>query len=611
MENRPLQEPIRGVADATKFVAQDATTTHPDYLLNAFPVDGDNGALRLSTRPKLVVEFSGAFGSGPVEAIASIPRTSGVIGQYDGPNTIDTAGSARASGTFAGQCVVLDLDGSVRQLWNDTRATGISAPPAGAGAYGAFSVAWDHEDDDVGYFGVVAQYTTLTTQAVACTLLNRISLADEEITDQGGCFDSGPLSSFPLAAAPPAQEAIVTNGMVTHGPYLFTICNRYIYVHRRSDVVMVQRVEVPLTAEVQGIATIEHEGRRYIAVCTTGSTNVAAPVTADASGVPSEVFGEHWRSAACVLYELLYKDATLETAVDPGGDPLRRVYMPQGTESGDAAYELHRTLRLAEYSIARPAGRLCYAICGGDASNVIFVATANQGFNYNGTIGPDGSKPYLSIARANIAAAFDAVPDAYIDPDAAGDYGFSTDAGGWENDGSTSYRRPFTWGTRTLYNDIPEIQSGARDPGGLSQPPSYWAIAYHAPSDTLIAAGCRPASSGTTPNVIALRGSTGELKWSKYVGGLVNQGAVAINQLTGNVVIGHSRNVDTGTSAMVTELDISTGDVARTWDIPDGVMYNGYITAANYQTLKVGVYAVAVNGRGQVLAAIGPYVSDV
>jgi hypothetical protein len=111
--------------------------------------------------------------------------------------------------------------------------------------------------------------------------------------------------------------------------------------------------------------------------------------------------------------------------------------------------------------------------------------------------------------------------------------------------------------------------------------------------------------------VIAIRGSTGELKWSKYVGGLVNQGAVAINPLTGNVVVGHSRNVDTGTSAMVTELDLTTGDVARTWDIPDGVLYNGYITGANYQTLQVGVYGIAVNGRGQVLVALGPYVTDV
>jgi len=611
MENRPLQEPIRGVADATKFVAKDPTTTHPGYLLNAFPVD-ENGAVRLNTRPKLAVEFSGAFGSGPVEAIGSIPRTSGVIGQYDGPNTIDTAGSARESGTFAGQCVVLDLDGSVRQLWNDTRATGITSPPTGAGAYGAFSVAWDHEDDDVGYFGVVAQYTTLTTQAVACTLLNRFDLGSESVTHTGGCFDAGPLASFPLASAPPAQEAIVCNAMATHGPYLFTVANRYIYVHRRSDAVMVQRVEVPLAAEVQGIATIIHEGRRYIVVCTTGSTNVATPVTADASGSPSEVFGEHFRSAAAVLYELQYKDATLETAVDPGGDPLRRVYMPQGTETGDAAYELHRTLRIAEYSITRPAGRLCYAICAGDASNILFVATANQGFNYDGTIGPDGSKPYLSLARVNIDAAFEPVPDAFIDPDSnPGNYGMSADAGGWEGDGYTSFRRAFSWGTRTLYNDIPEIQAGARDPGGASQPPTYWALAYHASSDTLIAAGCRPATSGTTPNVIAIRGSTGELKWSKYVGGLVNQGAVAINPLTGNVVVGHSRNVDTGTSAMVTELDLTTGDVARTWDIPDGVLYNGYITGANYQTLQVGVYGIAVNGRGQVLVALGPYVVDV
>jgi hypothetical protein len=172
---------------------------------------------------------------------------------------------------------------------------------------------------------------------------------------------------------------------------------------------------------------------------------------------PLEAYGEFYRSSPAAVYRI---NTTMRSNFGGGQrTPLTRVSMPQGTQSGDPGYENHRTFRPSEYGAARPRGCLVYAIDLEVVDSDVFVyfARTNQGFGYNGaTAGQGVDGPYITMAKADISAAFVTTPEAYISPTTGLGYGMRIGVGGWELD-TTSARKAFNWHGATYYNDIPPI----------------------------------------------------------------------------------------------------------------------------------------------------------
>ena len=613
MEKVTTNLPRRGVSDAPPFTAQEPDICPATAMLNAWPREVGRKRYNLSTRDKLEQLFSVGAGS-RVQAMGVVGTASGVTG-YDNTNQTEiTTGTSRVSGDWIGQALVLESDWTVRTVLRDTRGTGatMSVPPASVGGYGAFGCCWHSTDPDVGYLACIGQDTGQTTTAETITFIARFDLDTPDIfTHTAYCVDHDAPYTAPISGA---QIPLTVSKMVQFGAYLFVAANHYIYVFRADNLTYIKRVSAAFAIEVQDIGCLTYDGADYLWAAITGSASATGAVVADSGADPKEAWGEFYRSALS-LYQIQYDDDTLKTPTDVGGNCQRRWAIPQGTETGDAGYEDHRTFRPSEYGVQRPRGGLIYSLAVDSSGDVFFARTA-QGWGYDGTQAdqkPDGSVRDVTVARARLDAAYDAAPDEYLDPTTSTRYGLLTavTVRGWEVD-AESYRRAYTHGTTIYQTDIPEIVGGARDPGGASMAPSAFAIALLESASTLCVGGYRPSS--TTENVHGLRTTDGAIRWRQKLGGLVLQNAIAANASAGTFIVGTKRNADWyqsgGSWAELFELDGITGQIVRTFDLTNEVMQNGVFNFSSSPapvSLNAGAYAVAVNSRGQTLVALAPF----
>ncbi len=617
MPKAALPAPIDGVTDAATFIGQPPNATVPEGLRNVWPEESPTGRERLATRDRLASVYSGAQNTGPVQDIAVVAQASAVSGVDVGPETSNSAGTNRIVGTLRCNVLFLDTDWTMLGALSDLRGDGTGTPPpVGSYGQGGFAVCFDQDNPNIAFYSLIVFDTPQTTQAVLCTLLGRVDIdADPETrTHAGACYDATPLASYPLPSS--GQEEIVVNHMAAKSPYLFTVCQRYIYVHKSSDLTYIQRVQCDWAIEAQTVRIKTINGADYLFVAINGSAAISGPVVTDSGALPREAYGEFYRSSPALVYRINYDDATLRTPVAVNGTPLTRVSMPQGTQSGDPGYENHRTFRVSEYGSARPRGCLVYSMdieVNTDSEVFVYFGRTNQGFGYDGSAtgqGPDG--PYFTMSKANITAAFAATPSTYLSPTTGVDYGIRAGVGGWEID-TNSYRRAFAWHGATWYNDIPGIAGTGRPADSVSTSPSIFAVAYSSGADIVVGAGSRPSASGTTANVYGVRGVDGVRLWETFISDYVPQNCLAIDPISGNAVIGARRNQLWGsgaTKAELFELAIDTGEIVRTFDLGDSIVHNGYITAANEQALELGCYGVAVNSRGQVAVGLAPYRYD-
>lgn len=597
---RRLLPPMRGITDTQPCIDQPGDACPPAGMLNMRPRDQGTGRRRLGKRPPAAYTFTTQMGGGlPVQALATVPQSTAAD---VGPAEIVTAGTSKESGLFRGQCVLLDRDWTIKAAFDDNRDDpAVADPPAGYGGYGAFNACWDPDTVNIGFFLTITKNTTLTTQDVWIVGLNRIDADTGTVTHQGYMVDADPGYSTPLPGS--GQGDLFPNQMVCAYGYLYVCAGTYIYVFDADDLTYRARIRNSWCDEIQGIKPVEIEGVDCLLVLLTGSSAISGPVVVDSTS-PAEAFGQFVRTGVCVY---IRDDSTY----------LRGpIVMPQGTQNGDGAYELHRYFRPSEYSVQRPRGCIAYAFDCDSAGNV-YLGRTNQGFGYspilNSSHRPDGGLgPYVSVAKATLADFWDALTSlstmpAYIAP--GGDtYGFL-----WEQD-TGSYRRVFTWNGATYYNDIPKIIGANRDPGGDSDSPSVYALRYDEETDQVYVGGRRPAPTHAVPNVYALRGSDGTILWDTDLKGLVQQNAIDVDPTTGNVVVGINRTDGWETAAggtstdkiEVAELDYTDGHVVRTFDLSDAVNQNAYATTA----AGFGCYDVAVNARGQVLVALAPYRFD-
>ena len=612
MEKVTANLPRRGVSDAPPFTAQEPDICPATAMRNAWPREVGRKRYNLSTRDKITQLFAVGAGS-RVQAMGVVGTASGVTG-YDNTDTTEiTTGTSRVSGDWIGQGLVLDADWTTRTVLRDTRGTGatMSVPPASVGGYGAFGCCWHSTDDDVGYLACIGQDTGQTTDTNTITFIARFDLdTPDSFTHTAYCVDADAPYTAPISGA---QIPLTVSKMVQYGAYLFVAANHYIYVFRADNLTYIKRVNAAFSIEVQDIGCVTIGGQDYLWAAITGSAAISGPVVADTSS-PAEAFGEFYRSGLS-LYQIQYADSTLKTPTAVGGNCLRRWAIPQGTESGDGGYEDHRTFRPSEYGVQRPRGGLIYSLAIGSDGDVFFARTA-QGWGYDGTQAeqkPDGSVRNVTVARARLDAAYDEAPDEYLDPTTSARYGLLTPVTirGWEVD-VESYRRAYAHGTTTYQTDIPQIVAGSRDPGGASDAPSAFAIALLESASTLCVGGYRPSTA--TNNVHGLRTTDGAIRWRQRVGGLVLQNAIAANASAGTFIVGAKRNADWANSggawAELFELDAATGAIVRTFDLTNDVMNNGvydFATNPPAAALNAGAYAVAVNGRGQVLVALAPF----
>ncbi len=332
---------------------------------------------------------------------------------------------------------------------------------------------------------------------------------------------------------------------------------------------------------------------------------ISGPVVTD-STTPAEAFGQFVRTGVIAL--------TIQTQL-PITAHLTPVVMPQGTQSGDGAFELHRYFRPSEYSVQRPRGCISYSF-DSDSEGNLYIGRTNQGFGYSPIINadqrPDANKPYITICKANLGAFWSALTvlstmPAYIAPGGT-TYGFD-----WESD-TNSYRRSFTWNATEYFCDIPKIIGGVRDPGADSDAPSVYAVKYDETTDQVYCGGRRPSPSNDVPNGYAVRGRDGQILWDTDLKGLVQQNAIDVDPTTGNVVVGFQRTAGwelpegdpSAAKIELAELDFTDGHVVRSFDLTDAVNLNSYATTDG----AFGCYDVAVNARGQVLVCLAPYRFD-
>lgn len=617
--------PVLGVTDQTPFIKQPGDATDPDGLRNLVRINAANGRAQLATREKLTLEFGGAAFSGRANALGEISRAEGLGPVITTDPDSGTTGETRPSGTWLGQAVVLEAtDRSERLVLADLRG-GVAAPPTGPGGFGSFGGCWHATDDDVGYFVTIASDTAHGDSGGKVIVgVSRFSLISNDITHQSYCVDADSYTQSGVNttySATPVAGALdlFSNQVCQWGGYLFVCAFRYVYCFRADTLTYVKRHLIDWTEEVQGICGATINGADYLFALSTGTTVTGGgrPVTVDGTG--SERFGEFL--GGVLAHSIAYSNATTKEPVAAGTAVLTRVALPQGTQSGDGAYEDHRFFRPSEWSVARPHGCLCYAfqvVVGTDLSVYAYIARTNQGFGYDGnsaSMRPDGSAQFITACRANLTRAFQASPPRYINPAAATNYGLSVDVGGWEIDPG-SLHRPFTWGANIFQNDIPAITAGLRDPQVVGNEPTYWALAVDASRDRVFLAGRRRLLSGPAPTVVCLRASDGTPLWETDTGGTVQQNAIAVDPTTGNLLVAMLRNIQwtnadgtpATTKAEVLELAGATGQTVGSFDLTDAVTFNTYVTSD--AGFAVGAYGLAVNRRGQVLACLAPFRQD-
>jgi outer membrane protein assembly factor BamB len=159
--------------------------------------------------------------------------------------------------------------------------------------------------------------------------------------------------------------------------------------------------------------------------------------------------------------------------------------------------------------------------------------------------------------------------------------------------------------------------NGGRDPANELYAPTAYAIALDEVADRIYIAGRRPATNAARANVWCLRASDGTPIWEARLAGLIQQGCLAIDPTSGNVIAAGNRNAfwyddasasaPNGASAEVWELSASDGSVLSTFDFGDDIIGNGYI-GTGYA--GCGAYAIDVNTNGQRLVALAPYRYD-
>jgi hypothetical protein len=593
-----LSPPLRGITDAQPFFDTPGDACPPGGMENMRPEQVGTGRARMAKRPPLVKTFSQQIGGGlSVQSLISVGKS---VAADVGPAAVVDDGTSRESGLFRGQALLLDRDWSIRATFNDTRSDpAIPDPPTGIGGRGAFNCCWDPANVAIGFYLTITKNNTLTTQDVFVAGLNRIDADTGTVTHQAYMVDAEPGYSTPLPGT--GQGDLFPNQMVCAQGSLWICAGVWIYQFDADDLTYLSRTRVTWADEVQGLVY----ARGYLWALITGSSAISGPVVVDSSS-PAEAFGQFVRTG--VIPYLIETNSPALSAL------VQRV-LPQGTQSGDGAYELHRYFRPSEYSVQRPRGCIAYSFDVDSAGNV-FIGRTNQGFGYspllNSSHRPGGDKPYVSVARVNLDAFWSAagtlstIP-AYIAPGGT-TYGFA-----WESD-TTSYRRTFTWNGGTYQNDIPKIIAGSRDPGGDSDAPSIYALKYDETTDCVFVGGRRPSPNQVVPNVYCLRGSDGQILWDHDLKGLVQQNAIDVDPTTGNCVVGILRtagwetNDETPSADKIelAELDYTDGRVVRTFDLTDAVNLNSFaVTDASF-----GCYDVAVNARGQVLVALAPYRFD-
>lgn len=614
MPNQPLNWPRRGVSNVGPFVEQPGDAAPVAAVRNMRPRRPENGGssrAQLASRAGLAATF-GTTTDGPVQAMHTVARSSGISDYQVGTGSIVRVGSNVAAGPMAGQFVILDSDWSVRAIFSDTRGTSLSSPMDG---HDGNSTCFHPTNPDIAFGLTIGRDTAASNQNVVIFGINRFDLSTNTVTHQTWGLDTNTAYSAGSYPTMPAtgQVDLYPNKMICNGTYLFVAVKNYVYVFRADNLAYLKRHAIDWADEVQSIETVTVGTTDSLIVLFMGTNGVAGPVTNDLGPSPTVWYGWFYRSGIS-KYTISYAD-TAKNPVSGGSTVLTRTRMPMGLDTLETGYEDHRYFRISEWTLQAPRGPLVWdmALTVSGSTVYAYVARTNQGFSYDGAAFPDGSVAYVSACRANLSAAFASSVETYIDPDTATNYGFGFSAGGWETD-TDSLRKSFSWHGTTYLNDIPNaLYSGANhDPHYPGEAPSTFAVAADVERDRVYFAGRRPSPSQALPNVYCLRASDGTRLWDTDLKAMIQQNAIAVDPTTGNVVCAGARTSGweggaVGQKAEVWELDRITGEVVRYLDFTDAVTLNSYIDEV---AVWPATYDVAINSRGQVALALGPYRKD-
>lgn len=615
MPKTPLNWPRRGVTNVGAFVEQPGDATCVAGVQNVRPrrpESGGSGRAQLASRMGLAATF-GTVMTGPVQAMHTIARASGITDYQVGAGTIVRSGASVDSGPMAGQFVFLDSDWSVRAIFKDTRGTGLSTPLDG---WDGNCVCFHPTLPDIAFGLTIGRDTGASNQNVVIFGINRFDLGTNITSHQTWGLDTDTAYAAGTYPTMPAsgQVDLFPNKMTCNGTYLFVAVKNYVYVFNANNLAFIKRHSIDWCDEVQAADPVTVNGVDYLLTCNMGAGGSGGAVINDPGPSPTVYFGWFARTGVG-KYVVSYADAA-KNPVAGGATVLTRQRMPMGLDAGAPLYEDHRTFRISEYSLQSPRGPLPWDMAvevDTDGSVYAYIARTNQGFSATGAGIPDGSVAYVSCCRVNLTAAFSSTVSNFIDPVAAVNYGFNVTSGGWETD-TDSLRKTFTWHATAYLNDIPNAAfSGAsHSPHAPGEAPSIFAVAVDSSRGQVYFAGRRPSPTQSLPNVYGLRKTDGARLWDTDLKGMIQQNAIAVDPTTGNVVCAGNRTDgwegDPGSQkAEVWELDWLTGEVVRYLDFTDAVTLN---TVINGTTVLATTYDVAINSRGQVALALGPYRLD-
>jgi len=611
----PLNWPRRGASNVGPFVEQPGDSAPVAGLRNSRPrrpESGGSSRFQLASRAGLATTFSGSM-TGPVQAMHTVARSSGISDYQVGTGTTVRTGTSVDSGPMAGQFVFLDSDWSVRAVFADTRGTGLSSPIDG---HDGNSVCFHPTLPDIAFGLTIGRDTAASNQNVVIFGINRFDLSTNTRTHQTWGMDTDTAYAAGTYPSMPAsgQVDLFPNKMTCNGTYVFVAAKNYVYVFRADNLRYLKRHSIDWCDEVQAADPVTVAGVDYLLTCNMGAGGSGGPVINDPGPSPTVYFGWFARSGVG-KYIVAYADAAKNPVAD-GATVLTRQRMPMGLDTGDPLYEDHRTFRISEYSLQAPRGPLPWDMAvqvDADGSVYGYIARTNQGFSATGAGIPDGSVAYVSACRVNLSAAFSSTVSNFIDPVTAVNYGFNVTSGGWETD-TDSLRKTFTWHATGYLNDIPNaLFSGApHDPHYPGEAPSIFAVAVDAERGQAYFAGRRPSPSQALPNVYCLRATDGTRLWDTDLRGMIQQNALAVDPTSGNLVCVGARTSGweggaVGQKAEVWELDYITGAVVRFLDFTDAVTLNSVIDEVAIWPVT---YDVAINSRGQVALALGPYRKD-
>ncbi len=534
--SRRLLPTVRGAADFNASSDTPPDVCPPHAIRNVRMRTGTALRRRPGKRPGLAKVFGAAIGGGAkVQLLEVITKAAGTTFAL-GTTTQASDGLSEKAEGLLGQAWFLDSNRAMFRAFRDPYPALYGSTSPTPGNYGAFACGWHPDGSRAAVLTIVSKTYTFTDPITAdiAKVISHVTMYNPD-TD-AAIWHTEIEDKEPGAGTVPANAAncrdVLANSVRVYGTFTYVCAGPYVYVLRTGSGIYIKRYSIG--NEAWEVMDCRVRPDNTLVVLYLGTPVIAGPVVAD-----DYVQGAYFRSGLALF------DITTDTSVN--GDPLVQRQFGAKKTNAYAYYEDQINFRFSEHSLASPRG--CYPQGFGMGSDgAAVVGRSNQGFGPTVAFPPDSvASPPITVCKVSAGT------------------GAATML--WEADTDSEER---DWNGTGWYNDIGIDAAGAplgSPPAGPEQ--SVLAIAVSQTTSDVYAAGKR--ANGFC--VFGLRGDDGVIKWKRDLGGTIYQHCVAVDPVSGLVVVGGQRNSDWegagGALAHLWWLDPDTGEVRFHYDLDE------------------------------------------